>query len=237
MKISFPGISGDTSFMAVVDENGNAIGGKYNPATGEIEAKISASGVYSVQYNEKDFADIKDKAVEMQTAIKTLAAKGVINGTSETTFSPDDTISRAEVAALIVRTLSKLDPNEDGGFADVTQSNWYFGAAGSSKKHGIINGFEDNTFRGDDVIAKDQIVAVTARVLKNEMNYKVPTNTAEYLTYADTANLPEWAKADIALANMANLIMDRTDNQFVADDQMTRGDAAIILMRLFNKIW
>ena len=73
--------------------------------------------------------------------------------------------------------------------------------------------------------------------MKNEMNYRVPENVAEYLTYADADSLPEWAKADIALANMANLVMDRTDNKFVSEDNITRGDAAIILMRLFNKIW
>ena len=82
----------------------------------------------------------------MQDAIKVLAAKGVINGTSETTFSPDDSISRAEIAALIMRTLSRLDPNEDGGFVDVTKDNWFFGVAGSSRKHGIIKWFRRQYF-------------------------------------------------------------------------------------------
>ena len=40
---------------------------------------------------------------------------------------------RAEIAALIVRTLSKLDPNADGGFTDVARSDWYFGAVGSAR--------------------------------------------------------------------------------------------------------
>lgn len=237
MKISFPGISGDTSYMAVVDGSGKAIGGKYNPATGELEAKISASGVYSVVYNEKDFEDIKNKSAEMQNAIKTLAAKGIINGTSETTFSPDSSISRAEIAALVVRTLSVFDPNEDGGFVDVTKENWYFGVAGTSRKYGIINGYEDNTFRGKDVILKEQIIAVAARILRNEMNYKTPENISEYLTYADAESLSEWSKEDIALAGMANIVLQRVDGKFVNTDEMTRGDAAIILMRLFNKIW
>lgn len=237
MKISFPGISGDTTYMAVVDENGKAIGGKYNPATGELEAKISASGVYSVVYNEKDFEDIKNKSAEMQNAIKTLAAKGIINGTSETTFSPDSSITRAEIVALMLHTLSKLDPNQDGGFADVTKENWYFGAAGSSRKYGIINGYEDNTFRGNDVISKEQIIAVTARILRNEMNYKTPENISEYLKYADAESISEWAKQDIALAEMANIVLQRVDGKFVKGDEMTRGDAAVILMRLFDKIW
>src|SRR5699024_2785182 len=108
-------------------------GGKYNPATGTLEAKLSESGIYKVVNNEKDFADIKDKSAEMQEAIKVLASKGIINGTTATTFAPDSTISRAEVTALLMRTISLLDPNANGNFADVNTSNWYCGAAGSAK--------------------------------------------------------------------------------------------------------
>lgn len=237
VKLSFPNLSGNIDYKAIVDENGKPVGGKYNPATNSIEAKIKDSGIYSVVQNEKDFADIKDKAKEMQEAIKILAAKGVINGTSETIFSPDSTISRAEIAALIVRTLSKLDPNENGNFADVSQENWYFGVAGSAKKYGIINGFPDGTFGGDIIIPKDQIIVVSARVLKNEMKYKMPLDFEKYLIYADSSEIEEWAKGDIALATMANIVLKRTDNKFVGNDEMTRGDAAIILKRLFDKIW
>ena len=69
------------------------------------------------------------------------------------------------------------------------------------------------------------------------MNYKTPENVSEYLTYTDAESLPGWAKEDIALAEMANIVLQRVDGQFVPQDEMTRGDAAIILMRLFNKIW
>ena len=66
MKISFPGLKGDSKYMAIVDENGNPVGGRYNPATGAIEAKISESGVYQIVNNEKDFEDIKNLSEEMQ---------------------------------------------------------------------------------------------------------------------------------------------------------------------------
>ena len=173
----------------------------------------------------------------MQDAIRVLASKGVINGTSATEYSPDNTITRAEVAALIVRMLGKLDPNADGGFADVTRSNWYFGAAGSSKRHGIITGFEDNTFRGTVQIPKDQLFVVLARVLKTEMNYSVPKSAADYLAYSDADKIAAWAKDDVALATMANLIVKRTDGRFNPTEQMTRGDTAIVIYRLFQKIW
>ena len=61
----------------------------------------------------------------MQDAIRLLASKGIISGTSETHFSPDDTLTRAELAALIIRMVGRLDPNEDGQFTDVTNQNWF----------------------------------------------------------------------------------------------------------------
>lgn len=237
VKVSFDGIKGDKTYMAVVDENGNPVGGKYNPLTGCIEAKINASGVYSVVYNEKDFADIKDKSADMRNAIKKLASVGIIEGTSETEFSPNDSISRAELAALVLRVMDKLDPNADGEFVDVKRTDWYFGTAGSAKNRGIINGFEDNTFRADLVITREQIIAISARVLKNEMKYITPENPNEYLTYADSDSIPEWAKNDIALATMADLVVQSTDNKFNSSSGMTRGDAAIVVMKIFEKLW
>jgi len=237
VKISFPGLSADAKYMAIVDENGNPVGGRYNPATGAIEAKISESGVYQIVNNEKDFEDIKHLSDEMQESIKILAAKGIIEGTSAKEFSPEDSISRAEVAALLLRVLSQVDPNADGGFADVKKSDWFYGTAGSAKAYGMILGFEDNTFRGNVTIAKDQILAIASRVLQREMKYITPEKPEEWLTFADATSIAEWAANDIALTTMANIVTRTADNTIHADEDMTRGDAALIIMRLFYKIW
>lgn len=237
VKIAFPNLDGDTKYMAIVDEEGNPIGGRYNPATGALEAKISESGVYQIVNNEKDFEDIKNKSEEMQESIKILAAKGIIQGTSETTFSPDSPITRAEIAALLLRVLSQVDPNADGGFEDVKQTDWFYGTAGSAKKYGMIKGFEDNTFRGNNVIEKDQILTIASRVLQKEMRYKAPTNVDEWLKFTDADKIADWAKNDIALATMANIITRSEDNTIKSSEPMTRGDAALIIMRLFYKIW
>lgn len=237
VKISFPGLSADAKYMAIVDENGNPVGGRYNPATGAIEAKISESGVYQIVNNEKDFDDIKNLSEEMQESIKILAAKGIINGTSAKEFSPEDSISRAEVAALLLRVLSQVNPNADGGFADVKKSDWFYGTAGSAKAYGMIQGFEDNTFRGNLTIAKDQILTIASRVLQREMKYIAPDKPEEWLTFADASSIADWAANDIALTTMANIVTRTADNTIHADEDMTRGDAALIIMRLFYKIW
>ena len=236
VTVSLPKDGGDTTYQAVVKTDGTSTSSKYNPATTTMDGKITTSGNYTVQTKQKDFTDIANKSAEMQSAIRYLASKGIINGDTDTTFSPDASISRAEIAALIVRALGKLDSSATNSFTDVTTANWYYSAAGSSQRLGIITGYEDNTFRGTTAINKEQIVAVAARVLISEMNYKTPGDTATYLSkYSDT--VVTWAQPQVALATKENLVVYRTDGTFSGARNMTRGDAAIIIYRLFQKIW
>jgi hypothetical protein len=209
VTISLPTPKGDPDYQSVLSDDGTNMGGKYNPATNSYEFKTNTSGVYGMRGKKKDFSDIQNKSLEMREAISVLATKGIISGTSETRFSPDASISRAEIAALVVRTLSKLDNNADGKFTDVTKSDWFFGAAGSSKKHGVISGYEDNTFRGNLVISKDQIVVIAARALVKEMKYEpVAERTPRFISvFTDQGDIPDWAKADIALAMRENLFI------------------------------
>ena len=236
VTLSLPSNSGSTTYQAVVNTEGTATSSKYNPATTDIDGKINTSGQYTVVNNEKNFSDIQNKSAEMQAAIRYLASKGIISGTTETGFSPDASISRAEIAMLLVKALGKLDSSAVATFADVQKSNWYYTAAASSQKHKLISGYEDNTFRGPTAINKEQIVSVASRVLTTEMGYKAPSNPATYLAkYSDT--VAGWAQGQVALATKENLVVYRTDGTFSGAKNMTRGDAAIIIYRLFQKIW
>lgn len=238
VKVSLPPASGDPIYQAITNSGGMAVGGKYNPVNGKLEAQIKESDTYIVKQNKKSFADISGKSKEMQEAILVLSSKGIINGTSTTTFSPDGTITRAEIAALIVRTLSRLDSNANGGFIDVSKSDWYYGAVGSAKKCGIINGIGSATFAPKSNIRKDAIVAICARTLRLEMKYKDPTDVEKWLSgYTDRRGMASWGLTDFALATRENLVVKRTDGKFNGNGTMTRGDASIILYRMFNKIW
>ena len=238
VKVSLPPAAGNPTYQAVTNSSGTAMGGKYNPVTGKLEVKIKAGDTYTVRENKKNFSDITAKSNEMQEAINILAAKGIISGTSATTFAPDSPITRAEIAALITRTLSKLDPNANGNFTDVAKADWYYGAAGSAKAYGIMNGTSATTFAPKVTIAKDQITAVAARVLRTEMNYKDPANTSSVLSaYTDAGKLASWSLTDLALATCENLVVKRSDGMFNPSGTMTRGDAAIVLYRMFMKIW
>lgn len=236
ITVSLPRNGDDTTYQALVRSDGSATASKFNPATITMDGKVNSSGTYTVRTNEKDFTDISTKSAEMQKAIRYLTSKGIINGTSATKFSPDNSISRQQIAALLMRALGKVDNTATTTFTDVPKSSSLYHAIASSQKHKVINGYSDNTFRGGNVISKAQIVTVSGRVLVSEMNYEVPADTGSYLgKYKDT--VPEYAQSMVALATREGLVVYRTDGTFSGAKNMTRGDAAIILYRLFQRIW
>lgn len=234
LKLSQPVSSGNKSTKSVVKDNGKQVVSKYNPATELNESKINESGTYTQKDGQLDFSDISNKSNEMQKAIQKLRTSGVIQGTTESTYSPDGSIGRAEIAQMIVKALGKGNSAATASFVDVPRGSWYYTAAANSQRLGYIKGYEDRTFRGLTNINRVQIISVAARVLRNEMGYKQPS--ADVLSkYGDRIDF--WAQNDVALATNANLVVYRWDGTFSGAKNMTRGDAAILLDRLFQKLW
>ena len=237
-KVILDPADGDTAYQAVVKPDNTAVWSKYNPMTKKVEARIRESNTYTVKENKINFGDVSKKSAEMQKAITVLASKSIIKGTSQTTFSPDQTINRAELTALIIRIISQVDPNADGKFDDVKKNDWFFGEVSSAKNKGIVQGKSATMFHPYDTISKVEIIAISARTLRSEMKYKDTKNQDTYLNkYGDRSDLPDWCLKEVSLATRENLIVQRTDGKFNPNTSMTRGDAAIVLYRLFEKIW
>ena len=55
--------------------------------------------------------------------------------------------------------------------------------------------------------------------------------------FSDSSAIPQWSQSDIALATSANMVIRRTDGSFAPDMEMTRGDAAVVIEKLFDKVW
>lgn len=177
----------------------------------------------------KQFVDIESESDEVKKSVNSLTKAGIVEGTGETEFSPDKPITRAEIAALLLRMTAKNIDESNSDFVDVTTDKWYYNIAGASKKYGIVSGFDDNTFRGDDTITRLQLVSLTSRTLSAEKGISLDMSQMKY------AYIPEWAQNDIALAEQEGLINIKNELKDI-DEPMTRGEAAVILYRLYEKI-
>jgi len=238
VRLSLP-CNQDSDYMAIQNlDTGQFVGGSRNPVTNKRDARITECGTFTVVENRQDFTDIQHLSQEAQQAIRRLAAQGMVEGVGGGQFAPDLDMTRAGIASIITGMINIYDPNADGDFVDVQRTDWYFGAAGSANRHGLMRGTGNNMFSPYMVLPRDQLTALSARVLRMQMGYLTPTNpNAALQRFADRDSFARWSIDDLALASQANLIILRADGMFLPSTSMTRGDAAVVLYRLYNRLW
>ncbi len=114
-----------------------------------------------VEINEDVFSDTSDKNVLYANAL------GIINGTGNNKFSPNGTLTRAQVAAIINRTAKVLGIDTEGyshNFTDVS-SHWVDSELGWPVEMGIINGTGNNKFSPDAELTTEQTILIVYRAL------------------------------------------------------------------------
>ena len=236
--LSLPINGYDPHFMVLVNEYGEIQHSRFNPVTETIDARIRSSGSYVLRENAVSFVDIEDKSRLMQDAILRLAAGGIMQGAEEGYFRPDDLITRAEFISSVIMAFDMLDTYAQTTFTDLDSGAWYYHAVATAEYAGLIAGFEDGTFRGGFNIPKDELVVMAADTLARQMDYRFPEDVEYYLSrFLDRPELAYWSEPGIALAAQTNILIQRVDSFFAPRSIKTRGDAAIVLYRLFNRIW
>ena len=107
---------------------------------------------------ENPFADIRESAYYHDPVLWAVA-NNVTNGTSDTTFSPDEGCTRAQVVTFLWRAAGKPDPaSSESPFSDVKEGAYYYNAVLWAVEKGITNGTSDKTFSPDETCTRAQIV-------------------------------------------------------------------------------
>lgn len=136
-----------------------------------ISAVIAlALSVSSVAMAAPSFTDVADTAANAD-AINTLAALGVIKGYDDGTFKPDNNITRAEVATMVVAALNRTADAEGAKgttkFADVNTDAkaWASGYVNIGVAEKYISGYEDGTFKPDNNVTYAEMVSMLVRMV------------------------------------------------------------------------
>lgn len=111
------------------------------------------------------FEDVPESAFYAEP-IRVLASRGILFGTSPTTFAPDRPITRAEFTAIAMR-FSKGDLSGENIFVDVAEGAWYYDVIVGSIKYGWIYGYQDGSHRfgPDDTITRAEATCIANRML------------------------------------------------------------------------
>lgn len=156
---------------------------------------------------------------------------GLMTGTSANTFAPNTATTRGMIVSMLAR-LEGVTSAESAGFTDVADNDWYATAVNWAASEGIVNGFEDDTFRPNDVITREQMAAI----LYNYADYKGydVSARADLSDYADAASISSWAEDVLAWANAEGLINGMTATTIDPQGATTRAQTAAMFERFLT---
>ena len=167
----------------------------------------------------------------MKNAVALLTDAGIVTGIGDNKFAPDSFFSRSELATMMIRLYGIEESDEYCGFTDVNESQWEYGAINAAVKAGLVDGYDDGKFRGRKDITRYEFTAIAARILQKELGITVP-NLA--LTYPD--EIVDWAADYVRIAKDCGMLLERSDGIFNGSGYISRGDAAIMMAKLYEKI-
>ncbi|MBP1157479.1 MULTISPECIES: S-layer homology domain-containing protein [unclassified Paenibacillus] len=165
--------------------------------------------------------------------IESLVEQKIVEGVTPTQFEPDRSITRAEFATLVVRSLGLTTVTSNTYFSDVDASSWYADTVSAATYAGLINGYEDNTFHPTAPVTREEMAAIIIRALTyadvaSEVN---ASRQEELLSQFKDADQITWGHKEIAASLNARIMNGMTEDTFSPTSTATRAQAATVLKR------
>ena len=175
----------------------------------------------------KSFSDVSDTWAK--ASIEKMTAKGIINGYSDGTFKPEQSVTRAEMAKMI-SVLLGLGTDGKSIFEDVADGEWFSGYVAAAAQSGIVKG-ADGRFMPNEYITRQDAAVMIARALE----FKGKTVAADTPRFADNNLIADYAAPYVgALANMG--VVNGSDGKFMPLSNITRAETAALLDRIADII-
>ena len=194
------------------------------------------NSIYSVVWNQLEFTDVEKHWAK--EAINNMGSRMIVSGKGSGIFSPDQDVTRAELAAIIVRGLGLRLEQGESAFSDVKVTDWYSSSIQTAYEYGLINGFEEGTFRPNDKITREQAMLILSKAMDvtGLSGQNVSQNVANILSaFSDTHSISNWALNGAAQSVSAGIINGRSSELLASKAYISRAEVAVIVQRLLQK--
>ena len=206
-------MSGDTNLENSLD-NKNAIVPK------EIEL-TNASNNFTYNAPADSFSIIRLKTGNG-------GSKAYISGYEDGTFRPDNTITRAEAAAIIARCSADFDENKtySSDFTDVLGDEWYANYVGYAAEKGYISGYDGGPFKADIDITRGELAVILSK-------YGSFDGDGICTEFSDVPN-DYYATGYIKSLYDENIVSGYEDGTFKPDNSVTRAEAVTMMNKVLD---
>jgi len=167
-------------------------------------------------------------------AVEYAYINNLFSGTTTTTFSPDEPMSRAMLVAVLHRLDGRPDATGTESFDDVAADAYYATAVAWAEENGIVYGIGDNKFDPNADVTREQVAAILNRYMDYaEIEVVLPDNVVEF---SDEDDISEYAKANIQVLNKLGIISGMKNDEegraiINPKGNATRAEVASMLQR------
>jgi hypothetical protein len=217
---------------AVVSVNKAYVGPMPGQENHEAQVTVSQDGktaqvAYTFDALYPSFTDVSGWSTD---DIYTAAAKGLMLGTSETTFAPTDTMTRAMAITVLYRLAGSPAVEGTSEFSDVAQ-DYYTDAVIWGAENGIVLGCEDGLFRPDTAVSRQEFATLIARYISKA---GLEIGQEQTVSFTDEDSIQSYAQDAVALCASAGILCGYPDGSVQPANAITREEAAAMLVRLMD---
>ena len=212
---------------------------KFKKSTSLLTALVLTTGValpmlspYSA-IAQSSFPDVPNN-YWAQEFIQKLATRDIIKGFPDGSFRPNESVTRAQFAAMLNKAFSQAQIRNNINFVDVPSKYWAATAIGQAYRTGFLAGYPGNIFQPEQNIPRVQVLVSLA----NGLQYSSGAATENILQqfYNDAASIPDYARNSVAAATENRIVVNYPNVKFLNPNQTaTRADVAAFIYQALNR--
>lgn len=176
------------------------------------------------------FSDLPENAAA--GSIMNMVARGILKGMDNGKFEGELPITRAMVATVLKRLSKDQTINNVKSFTDVKDKDWFADAVKWAQSQGLIKGYEDGTFKANNLVTRQELAIIVERFLKA---HGITMDEIKELSYKDLDTLPAWSKDAIIAMAKIGLVEGQTEEMYNPASQFTREELAVMIEKII--IW
>jgi uncharacterized repeat protein (TIGR02543 family) len=185
-------LNGNDHFAYIVGYEDNTVRPTANITRAEVATiffRLLKDDVRSANITKTNsFSDVKESSW-YNTAVSTMANMGIISGYPDGTFKPNESITRAEFAAIAAR-FDAANVSSVADFSDIA-GHWAALEISKAANNGWVSGYPDGTFRPNQKITRAEAMSLINRVL-NRVPDSVDDLHEDMVTFVDNADTNAW---------------------------------------------
>ena len=225
--------------LTVTDKNGDSVkltdkgDGKYTfkmPASKvTVEAVFTAAKVEGLPFTDVTSGDW------FYDAVAYVYDKGMMEGTTDTTFAPTMNLTRSMIAQVLYNLEERPEAPGAAGFTDVAAGAWYADAVNWAAARGIVKGYDTGAFGPEDSVTREQLAAILYRYAQVK-GYDTTQGGMAVREFSDSASISDWAQEAMAWAVNAQVLSGKGNGVLDPQGTATRAEVAQMLMNFVEHV-